>query len=107
MKKRRTFPAEFKAKVALEALREQDPLHEIAKRHEVHPNQISQWKKELQGNMAAVFERKSDRATEQIRQKQKEDRLYRQVGQLQMEVDFLKEVCDKLGIEVPKDGLRG
>ena len=35
------------------------------------------------------------------------DRLYRQVGQLQMEVDFLKEVCDKLGIEVPKDELRG
>ena len=107
MKKRRTFTAEFKAKVALEALREQEPLHEIAKRHEVHPNQISQWKKELQSNMAAVFEKKSDRATEQIRQKQKEDRLYRQVGQLQMEVDFLKEVCDKLGLEVPKDGFRG
>jgi transposase len=68
MKKRRTFTAEFKAKVALEALREQEPLHEIAKRHEVHPNQISQWKKELQGNMAAVFERKSDRATDGGRQ---------------------------------------
>ena len=107
MKKRRTFTSEFKAKVALEALREQEPLHEIAKRHEVHANQISQWKKELQSNMAAVFERKSDRASEQIRQKQKEDRLYRQGGQLQMEVDFLKEVCDKLGLEVPKDGFRG
>jgi len=107
MKKRRTFTAEFKAKVALEALRDQEPLHQIAKRHEVHANQISQWKKELQSNMAAVFEKKTDRESEKIRQKQKEDRLYRQVGQLQMEVDFLKEVCDKLGLEVPKDGFRG
>ena len=107
MKKRRTFSAEFKTKVALEALREQEPLHEIAKRHGVHPNQISQWKKDLQSNMAGVFEKKTDRESEKIRQKQKEDRLYRQVGQLQMEVDFLKEVCDKLGIEVPKDGFRG
>ena len=107
MKKRRTFTAEFKAKVALEALREQEPLHEIAKRYEVHPNQISQWKKELQSNMAAVFEKKSDRESEKIRQKERENRLFRQVGQLQMEVDFLKEVCDKLGLEVPKNGFGG
>lgn len=57
--------------------------------------------------MAAVFERKGDRDGEKRRQKQKEDRLYRQVGQLQMEVDFLKEVCDKLGVVVPEEGLRG
>ena len=107
MKKRRTFPAEFKAKVALEALREQEPLHEIAKRHEVHPNQISQWKKELQSNMATVFERKSDRESDKIRHKQREDRLYRQVGQLQMEVDFLKEFCDKHSIPLPEEELRG
>lgn len=107
MRKRRTFTSEFKAKVALEALREQEPLHEIAKRYEVHPTQITQWKKELQSNMAAVFERKGDRDGEKLRQKQKEDRLYRQVGQLQMEVDFLKEVCDKLGVVVPEEGLRG
>jgi transposase len=73
----------------------------------VHPIQITQWKKELQSNMAAVFERKGDRDGEKRRQKQKEDRLYRQVGQLQMEVDFLKEVCDKLGVVVPEEGLRG
>ncbi|MEY3001162.1 MAG: hypothetical protein RL648_1376 [Verrucomicrobiota bacterium] len=60
MRKRRTFTPEYKAKIALEALREQEPLHEIAKRYEVHPTQITQWKKELQSNMAAVFERKGD-----------------------------------------------
>lgn len=89
-------------------MRDQEPPHQIAKRHEGHANQISQWQKELQSNMVAVFERKTDRATEQIRQKQQEDRLYSQVGQLQLEVDFfLKEVGDKLGIEVPKHGLSG
>jgi transposase-like protein len=60
IRKRRTFTPEYKAKIALEALREQEPLHEIAKRYEVHPTQITQWKKELQSNMAAVFERKGD-----------------------------------------------
>ena len=107
MRKRRKFSSEFKAKVALEALQEQQPLHEIAKKHEVHPNQVSQWKKELRGKMGSVFEKGEDRESERIRAKIKEDRLYRQVGQLQMEVDFLKEVCDKLGLEVPKDGFRG
>jgi transposase len=46
MKKRRTFTAEFKSKVALEALREQQPLHEIAKRYQVHASQVTEWKKE-------------------------------------------------------------
>lgn len=107
MKKRRTLTAEFKAKVALDALREQEPVHVLAKRYEVHPTQINQWKKDLQANMAVIFERKRDREGEKAKQKHHEDRLYRQVGQLQMEVDFLKEVCDKLGIALPEDGFRG
>ena len=45
MKKRRKFTAEFKSKVALEALREQEPIHEIAKRHQIHPTQVTEWKK--------------------------------------------------------------
>ena len=107
MRKRRKFSAEFKSRVALEALREQEPLHEIAKRHEVHPNQVSQWKKELQAKMSSVFERGEDRGKERIGQKQQEDRLYRQIGQLQKEVDFLKEFCDKHGITLPEGGVRG
>ncbi len=107
MKKRRKFTAEFKARVALEALRDQEPLHEIARRHEVHPNQIGQWKKQLQANMSTVFERQADQQGEKKRQKQRENRFYRQIGQLQMEVDFLKECCDKLGIALPEDELRG
>ena len=103
MKKRRKFTAEFKSKVALEALREQSPIHEIAKRHQVHPSQVTEWKKALLGNASSVFEKASSRKGEQKRQKHKEDRLHKQIGQLHMEVDFLKEACDKLGIGVPEN----
>ena len=50
MKKRRKFTAEFKSKVALEALREQEPIHDIAKRHQIHPTQVTEWKKALMSN---------------------------------------------------------
>lgn len=103
MKKRRKFTAEFKSKVALEALREQLPIHEIAKRHQVHPSQVTEWKKALLGNASSVFEKAGSRKNEEKRQKQKEDRLHKQIGQLHMEVDFLKEACDELGIGVPEN----
>ena len=48
--------ADFKSKVALEALREQQPIHEIAKRYQVHASQVTEWKKSLQGNASSVFE---------------------------------------------------
>ena len=46
-KKRRKFSADFKFKVALEALKNQETLNQIAKKYELHPNQISQWKQQL------------------------------------------------------------
>lgn len=106
MKKRRTFTSDFKSKVALEALREQHPVHEIAKRHQVHPSQVTDWKKALQSNANSVFESASSKGDETLKQKRKEDRLYKQIGQLQVEVDFLKDSCDKLGIHLPEDELR-
>ena len=106
MKKRRKFTSEFKSKVALEALREQQPIHEIAKRHQVHPTQVTEWKKSLLGNASSVFESASSRHDEAFKQKLKEDRLYKQIGQLQVEVDFLKDSCDQLGVSLPKDELR-
>jgi transposase len=88
MKKRRKFTAEFKSKVALEALREQQPIHEIAKRYELHPTQVTQWKKELLSNASSVFESARDKDDEALRHKIKEDRLYKEIGQLKMDVDF-------------------
>ncbi|MCC5789143.1 MAG: transposase [Opitutales bacterium] len=106
MKKRRRFTPEFKSKVALEALREQQPIHQIAKRYEVHPSQVTEWKKALQSNAGAVFKSEHAQHDESLRRKQREDRYLKQVGQLQMEVDFLKEACEKLGVPVPEDELR-
>ncbi len=106
MKKRRKFTAEFKSKVALEALREQQPIHEIAKRYQVHASQVTEWKKALQGNASSVFESTSAKHDEAFKQKRKEDRLFKQIGQLQVEVDFLKDSCDKLGVIIPEDELR-
>jgi len=106
MKKRRKFTNEFKSKVALEALREQQPIHEIAKRYEVHPNQVGEWKKALLSNASAVFENKHARDDDRVKRKIKEDRLYKQIGHLQVQVDFLKDSCDKLGVVVPEDELR-
>ena len=103
MKKRRKFTPEFKSKVALEALREQLPIHEIAKRHQVHPSQATEWKKALLGNASSVFEKASTRKDEMKRLKKKEDRLHKQIGQLHVEVDFLKEACEELGIGVPEN----
>jgi transposase len=92
MKKRRKFTTEFKAKVALEAIKGQQPIHELAKEYDVHPNQIAQWKKQLVDGASEVFRRGKD--PEAVAQIVELDRAYRQVGRLQIEVDWLKK---KLG----------
>jgi transposase len=106
MKKRRRFTTDFKSKVALEALREQQPIHEIAKRYQIHPTQVTEWKKALLGSASSVFESERSKHDDGLKQKLKEDRLYKQIGQLQVEVDFLKYSCDKLGVIIPEDELR-
>ena len=105
MKKRRKYTTDFKSKVALEALREQQPVHEIAKRYQIHPTQLTEWKKALLSNASSVFESASRQQDKAAKHKLKEDRLYKQIGQLQMEVAFLKDSCDKLGVTLPEDGL--
>lgn len=92
-KTRRKFSAAFKAKVAIEALKEQKTLAQLAKQFELHPNQISQWKQELQSNSEQIFsiklsaKRKKEKEEERIPTKE----LYVKIGQLEMERDFLKK----------------
>jgi transposase len=88
-KRRRKFTKDFKAKVALEAIKGQRPINELAQEFGVQPNQIGIWKKQLLEAAPEVFSRGKDRDAEAAEVER--DRLYRKVGQLQVEVDWLKK----------------
>ena len=89
MRSKRKFSAEFKAKVALEAIRELNTVSEIAAKHQLHPNQISQWKKQFLDNSAAAFDAgKEGSANDHEAELAK---LYEQIGKLQVANDFLKK----------------
>ncbi len=98
-RKRRTHSPEFKARVALEALKGIKPIHEIASDNEIHPVQVSQWKKELQDRTTEIFERKNGRSKEAEQEQQHVERLERKVGQLIVERDWLAKKSKELGID--------
>jgi len=92
MAKRRKHTAVFKAKVALEALKGIETTQTLAQRYEVHPTQISQWKKQLLEGAAHLFKRSL--GLDKQEQETHESALYEQIGRLQVEVDFLKKKAD-------------
>lgn len=92
MKKgRRNHSASFKAKVALEAVLGEKSLAEIASQYEVHPNQVSKWRKQLIEELPAIFANKGRRVRESEEQKA---RLYEEIGRLKVELDWLQKKLD-------------
>ena len=91
--KRRRFSADFKAKVALEALKGEQTLSELATRFDLHPNMIAQWKRQATEGMAEVFSSKGSKRKEVGEAQIKE--LHAKIGQLTIERDFLAKASGR------------
>jgi len=92
--KRKKHSAAFKAKVAIEALQERETLSEIARKYELHPNQISRWKGEFLERAPELFQK-------EFKEKHSDvdvEKFYAKIGQLEMERDYLKKNLKKLGL---------
>lgn len=95
---RRKIDDALKTKIVLESLKDLEPLSALASRYEVHPNQIGQWRKQFLSNAQIVFS--GDKSTEQEFERIREERneYARKVGELTMDVEFLKKNLKKLGL---------
>ena len=93
MKMRRRFTAEFKAKVALEAIRGERTISELATKHQLQPNQITQWKRQAIDKLAKAFDDKASDA--QIGREAEVTKLHAKIGQLVVERDFLAKAFDR------------
>lgn len=91
---RRNHSAAFKAKVALEAVKKEKTIAQLSSEFGVHPNQISQWRKQLLNELPDIFSRKRKKQEADAEDLQSE--LYRQIGQLKVELDWLKKKSERL-----------
>ena len=89
MNKRKRYSADFKAKVALDALKEQKTLSELANQYQIHSVQISNWKKQLLDGSALIF--KNSTNNNQKKQQNLEAHLYQEIRRLKIELDWLKK----------------
>lgn len=99
-RKKRHLSAEFKARIASEALKGIRSVNDIAQENDVAPSQVSQWKKELESRMVELFESSNATKKELKKLEVREAQMERKVGQLVLEKDFLLKKCEQLGIDV-------
>lgn len=92
-RKRKKYPAELKAKVALEALREDQPVSQLASKYGVHPNLVANWKRQARESLVEVFSGKSERRESSHEAELQE--LRAKIGELVVERDFLSKVLGR------------
>ena len=103
-RKRRHLSAEFKARIAKEALKEEKTIQQIAQDNDIAPPQVSAWKKELEERMSEIFERKNASDKQLKHHEKRSGQLERKIGQLVIEKEFLEKKCKQLGID-PNESL--
>ena len=97
--KRQRYEIEFKARVALEALKERETITSLATKYEVAPSQIVKWRDEFEADPVAFIENKTKKQIEKAKkQEDREQKLMATIGQLTVEVDFLKKKSKEIGI---------
>ena len=94
--KRRKFSSKFKTKVVLEALSGRYTIQELSRKHQIHANQISNWKRQFLDKAETVFDEGADTQADELRKENQ--KLYKIVGQQKVEIDFLKEASSNLGL---------
>ena len=95
--KRKRHDPQYKARVGLEALKGVKTIQQIAKEYEVHPTQVSDWKKTMSQGVASLFGRGRARSSDEEFERERKD-LHSKIGQLAVEVDFLREKSKQLGL---------
>ena len=103
MKKRQSFDKAFKAKVVLEALREEMTINDIAKKYDVHPNQISLWKKLAIENLPDIFERPNKKTEREKESEEKYDDALKTLGMMKIENEYLKKSTSNCMGAIPYD----
>ena len=100
--KRKQYSPQFKAKVALEAIRGEKTVSELASQYEVHPTMSNNWKRQVLEEVSNLFEKGSEPAKADESQQAQINELYRQIGQLKVERDFLASRSAQLGLKNEK-----
>lgn len=97
-RQRRTHDDNFKARIALEAIKEIKTIAQIASENDLHPNQVTRWKSEFLEKAPMIFsgDKKSEEKIKDLKDQQ--STLHQKIGNQAMEIDFLKKKCKQLGL---------